>query len=223
MTDTPLRLFNSLTRQLEDFTPLTGNEARVYTCGPTVYNYQHIGNMRAYIFADTLGRALSFKGYDLRHVVNITDVGHLTSDADAGDDKMEKAASAAGKSAWDIAKFYTDAYWRDIERLNIRQPMKWSIASDYVTAMIEYAKGIEKKGYCYPLKSGLYFDTSKVPDYGMLAGKSNADQAADQAASRCERSSTKAKSSIRSSTWKGLMSTVPLTLVMKSVAFPFPR
>ncbi len=169
MTDTPpLRLFNSLTRQIEDFTPVHAGEARVYTCGPTVYNFQHIGNMRAYVFADTLGRALSFKGYKLTHIINITDVGHLTSDADAGDDKMEKAASAAGKSAWDIAKFYTDAYWRDIERLNIRQPAQWSIATDYVPAMITFAKGIADK-HCYELESGLYFDTATVPDYGRLA------------------------------------------------------
>ena len=165
---TPLRLFNSLTRQLEEFNPVHEGEARVYTCGPTVYNYQHIGNMRAYIFADTLGRALSYKGYKLKHVINITDVGHLTSDADAGDDKMEKAASAAGKSAWDIAKFYTDAYWEDIKRLNIRQPHKWSIATDYVPAMIDFAKGIADK-HCYELESGLYFDTSTVADYGRLA------------------------------------------------------
>ena len=177
MSDTPLRLFNSMTRQLEEFRPVHPGtegdpndrpEARVYTCGPTVYNYQHIGNMRAYIFADTLGRVLSYKGYDLRHVINITDVGHLTSDADAGDDKMERAASAAGKSAWDIAKFYTDAYWRDIERLNIRQPAHWSIATNFVERMIAYAKGIADK-HCYQLDSGLYFDTSTVPDYGRLA------------------------------------------------------
>ncbi len=101
----PLKLFNSLTRELEAFSPVHEGEARVYTCGPTVYNYQHIGNMRAYVFADTLGRILSFKGYRLRHIINITDVGHLTSDADAGDDKMEKAASEIGRSAWDIAAF----------------------------------------------------------------------------------------------------------------------
>jgi cysteinyl-tRNA synthetase len=164
----PLRLFNSLTRQIEDFTPIHRSEARVYTCGPTVYNYQHIGNMRAYVFADTLGRVLSFKGYALRHVINITDVGHLTSDADAGDDKMEKAASAAGKSAWDIAKYYTDAYWQDINRLNIRQPARWSIATDFVPAMIDFAKRIADK-HCYELESGLYFDTTTVPDYGRLA------------------------------------------------------
>jgi cysteinyl-tRNA synthetase len=168
MSSTPLRLFNSLTRELEEFKPLTGNEARVYTCGPTVYNYQHIGNMRAYVFADTLGRALKFKGYDLKHVINITDVGHLTSDADAGDDKMEKAAVAAGKSAWEIAAFYRDAYWEDIKRLNIREPFKWSIATDYVPAMIEFAKGIAET-HCYELEGGLYFDTASVPDYGRLA------------------------------------------------------
>lgn len=169
----PLTLFNSLTRCAEPFVPVHPGEARVYTCGPTVYNFQHIGNMRAYIFADTLGRVLSWKGYKLTHIINITDVGHLTSDADAGDDKMEKAASAAGKSAWDIAKFYTDAYWRDIDRLNIRQPAKWSIATEHVEAMIDFAKGIADK-HCYELESGLYFDTSTVPDYGSLA-RANTD------------------------------------------------
>lgn len=175
MTDAaPLKLFNSLTRQLEEFQPVHPGEARVYTCGPTVYNFQHIGNMRAYVFADTLGRALSFKGYALKHVINITDVGHLTSDADAGDDKMEKAASAAGKSAWDIAKFYTDAYWADIERLNIRQPFQWSIATDYVPRMIEFATSIAD-AHCYELDSGLYFDTSTVADYGRLARAATED------------------------------------------------
>lgn len=168
MTETPLILFNSLTREREQFRPINDGEARVYTCGPTVYNYQHIGNMRAYVFADTLGRVLSWKGYKLTHIINITDVGHLTSDADAGDDKMEKAASESGKSAWDIAKYYTDAYWRDIERLNIRQPAKWSIATEHVEQMIDFAKSIADK-HCYELDSGLYFDTSTVPDYGRLA------------------------------------------------------
>jgi cysteinyl-tRNA synthetase len=163
----PLRLFNSLTRSLETFEPVHPGEARVYTCGPTVYNDQHVGNMRAYVFADTLGRVLSFKGYALRHVINITDVGHLTSDADEGADKMETAAAKAGKSAWEIAKFYADAYWRDIDRLNIRQPATWSIATEYVPAMIEFAKSIEAN--CYQLPSGLYFDTTTVPEYGRLA------------------------------------------------------
>ena len=175
MTDAmPLKLFNSLTRQLEAFQPVHPGEARVYTCGPTVYNFQHIGNMRAYIFADTLGRALSFKGYQLRHVINITDVGHLTSDADAGDDKMEKAAAQQGRTAWDIAKFYADAYWADIERLNIRQPYQWSIATDYVPRMIDFAKSIADQ-HCYELPSGLYFDTSTVADYGRLARTTTED------------------------------------------------
>jgi cysteinyl-tRNA synthetase len=168
MTDpTPLKLFNSLTRSLEDFEPLDGKTAKVYTCGPTVYNYQHIGNMRAYVFADTLGRALRFKGYDVKHVINITDVGHLTSDADAGDDKMEKAASAAGKSAWDIAAFYQTDFEADLARLNIRG-MQHPKATDYVAAMIEWAKSIETQ-HCYVLDGGLYFDVSTVPDYGSLA------------------------------------------------------
>jgi cysteinyl-tRNA synthetase len=165
MTD--LRLFNSMTRQLEPFKPIVDGEARVYTCGPTVYNYQHIGNMRAYVFADTLGRVLSYKGYDLKHVINITDVGHLTSDADAGDDKMEKAAAAQGKTAWDIAAFYQADFEADLARLNIRKPQH-PRATEYVEAMIDWAKSIEAK-HCYELDSGLYFDTSTVPDYGRLA------------------------------------------------------
>ena len=167
MTHTPLRLFNSLTRELEDFAPVTPGKARVYTCGPTVYNYQHIGNMRAYIFADTLGRALRFKGFEVQHVVNITDVGHLTSDADAGDDKMEKAASATGKTAWDIAEFYQADFENDLARLNIIKPAHPK-ATDYVEAMIDWAKSIEAK-HCYRLEGGLYFDTASVPNYGALA------------------------------------------------------
>jgi cysteinyl-tRNA synthetase len=164
----PLRLFNSLTRQLEPFEPVHEGEARVYTCGPTVYNYPHIGNMRAYVFADTLGRVLTYKGYKLTHVINITDVGHLTDDADAGEDKMEKMAAEKAQSIWDIAKHYTEAYWADVKALNIRQPAHWSIATDYVPAMIDYAKGIADK-HCYELESGLYFDTATVANYGALA------------------------------------------------------
>ena len=180
MTDAPalpLKLFNSLTRSLEEFVPVHPGvpgdpaqppEARVYSCGPTVYNYPHIGNMRAYVFADTLGRTLSYKGYKLTHVINITDVGHLTDDADAGEDKLEKAASQSALSIWDIARHYTEAYWDDIKALNIRQPAHWSIATDYVPQMIDFAKAIADK-HCYELDSGLYFDTGTVADYGRLA------------------------------------------------------
>jgi cysteinyl-tRNA synthetase len=170
MTDqsAPLTLFNSLTRALEPFVPVHPGEARVYSCGPTVYNYPHIGNMRAYVFADVLGRTLSWKGYKLTHVINITDVGHLTDDADAGEDKLEKAAKANAQSIWDIARHYTQAYWADIDALGIRQPAHWSIATDYVPAMIEFARSIADK-HCYELPGGLYFDVSTVADYGKLA------------------------------------------------------
>src|SRR6188508_238460 len=164
----PLRLFNSLTRELETFHPVHPGEARVYSCGPTVYNYPHIGNMRAYVFADLLGRTLSWKGYKLTHVINITDVGHLTDDADAGEDKLEKAAAERAQSIWDIARHYTEAYWADIRALGIRQPAHWSIATDYVPAMIEFAESIAGK-HCYELDGGLYFDVSTVADYGRLA------------------------------------------------------
>jgi len=164
----PLVLYNSLTRAAEPFQPVHAGEARVYTCGPTVYNYPHIGNMRAYVFADVLGRTLSFKGYRLTHVINITDVGHLTDDADAGEDKMEKMARAEARSIWDIAEHYKQAYWADIRALNIRQPAKWTVATDYVPQMIEFARGIAEK-HCYELDSGLYFDVSTVADYGRLA------------------------------------------------------
>ena len=164
MTDTPpLQLFNSLTRQLETFQPVHPGEARVYTCGPTVYNYPHIGNMRAYVFADVLGRTLSWKGYKLTHIINITDVGHLTDDADAGEDKMEKMAAEKAQSIWDIAQHYTQAYWADVKALNIRQPAKWSIATDYIDEMIDFAKSIADK-HCYELDSGLYFDVSTIED-----------------------------------------------------------
>ncbi len=163
-----LKLFNSLTRQIEPFVPVHAGEARVYTCGPTVYNYPHIGNMRAYVFADVLGRTLSWKGYKLTHVINITDVGHLTDDADAGEDKLEKAAAERAQSIWDIARHYTEAFWADVKALNIRQPAHWSVATDYIEEMLEFAKSIADK-HCYELEGGLYFDVSTVDDYGRLA------------------------------------------------------
>lgn len=180
----PLKLFNSLTRQLEEFQPVHPGEARVYTCGPTVYNYPHIGNMRAYVFADVLGRTLSWKGYKLTHVINITDVGHLTDDADAGEDKMEKMAAEKAQSIWDIAEHYKQAYWADVKALNIRQPAKWTVATDYVPQMIEFAKGIADK-HCYELESGLYFDVSTVADYGRLA-RANTDEGANGLGARIE-------------------------------------
>ncbi|MBU3076353.1 cysteine--tRNA ligase [Sphingomonas quercus] len=164
----PLTLFNSLTRSLEVFTPIDPKMVRLYSCGPTVYNFAHLGNLRAYVFTDTLRRVLNWKGYAVTHVINITDVGHLTSDADAGEDKMERAASAAGKTIWDIAAFFTAAFKADLKALNIREPTIWSTATDHVQDMIAFTQAIEK--HTYPLESGLYFDTTSVPDYGRLAG-----------------------------------------------------
>jgi len=174
-----LQLFNSLTRTLEPFEPVHPGEARVYTCGPTVYNYPHIGNMRAYVFADILGRTLSHRGLKLTHIINITDVGHLTDDADEGEDKMEKMAAEKAQSIWDIAKHYTEAYWADVKALNIRQPAKWSVATDYIDEMIEFAKGIADK-HCYECATGLYFDVSTVEDYGRLARALTEEDAEEQ-------------------------------------------
>ena len=165
----PLRLFNSLTRTIEPFTPIEERHARVYSCGPTVYNYAHIGNLRAYVFTDTLRRALLWKGLAVTHIINITDVGHLTSDADAGDDKMEAAARASAQSIWDIAAHYTQAFKSNIADLNILAPSEWTVATDYVPQMIAFAEKIAP-AHCYELDSGLYFDSMSVPDYGALAG-----------------------------------------------------
>ncbi len=165
-----LTLYNSITRSLERFEPLdTEKGVRVYSCGPTVYSDPHLGNLRAYVFTDTLSRVLSWKGYPLTHVINITDVGHLTSDADAGDDKMEAAAKKRGQSAWDIARHYADVFRRNLADLNIRTPTHMPLATDYVPKMIAFAEAIAAK-HCYELDSGLYFDSSTVPDYGRLAG-----------------------------------------------------
>ncbi|MGI4730865.1 MAG: cysteine--tRNA ligase [Janthinobacterium lividum] len=169
----PLVLFNSLSRQPEAFRPIDLADVRVYTCGPTVYNDQHVGNMRAFLFADTLVRTLRARAAGegwgrVRHVVNITDVGHLTSDADAGDDKMERAAAAQGRSIWDIAAYYTAGFKRDVARLGIVEPTVWAVATDHIAEMIDFAGAIAP-AHCYALAGGLYFDTATVPDYGRLA------------------------------------------------------
>jgi len=174
MTRIPLTLYNSLTRQLETFQPIDPTDVGLYTCGPTVYNYQHIGNMRAFLFADTLGRVLRWKGWPTTHIINITDVGHLTSDADVGDDKMEKAAAAQGRSIWEIAAYYTDVFKRDVALLNIVPPARWAVATDHIAEMIAFAEQIAPK-HCYMLDSGLYFDVATVPDYGRLARAGNDD------------------------------------------------
>jgi cysteinyl-tRNA synthetase len=163
-----LRLFNSLGRRMEDFTP-AARVIGMYSCGPTVYAFPHLGNMRPYVFADTLRRAFRWKGLPVRHVVNITDVGHAVADTDTGEDKLEVAAARERRSVLDIAAFYTDAFFVDIAALNILAADEYPRASAYVEQMIEFAVQLEKDGFTYRLPSGLYFDTAKDPGYGELA------------------------------------------------------
>ncbi len=168
VTGHQLRLYNSLGRLTEDFTP-SADVVGLYSCGPTVYAYQHLGNMRPYVFADTLRRALRWKGIAVRHVVNITDVGHAVADSDTGEDKLEVAAARERRSVEEIAEFYTQDWLAALAALNVQPADVYPRASAYVDQMIEFAKVLEDKGYTYELPSGLYFDTSKSPGYGQLA------------------------------------------------------
>ncbi len=164
-----LRLFDTYTRSLRDFEPLHAPQVGMYTCGPTVYDYAHIGNLRTYIFEDILRRVLAFNGYQVNHVMNITDVGHLTSDADTGEDRMEKGSKRTGMTAWEIAALYTQEFKDDMARLNIQEPHVWCKATDHIAEQIEVIQCIEAHGYTYRTSDGIYFDTSKLDDYGYLA------------------------------------------------------
>ena len=161
--------YNTRTREKEPLAPLDGKRIRLYTCGPTVYHYAHIGNLRTYIFEDILKRAIVADGLPVLHVMNITDVGHLTSDADEGEDKMEKGAKREGKTVWDIARFYTDAFQADIARLNILEPDVWCKATDHIPEQIAQIQRLEKNGHTYTIEDGVYFDTSTFPDYAAFA------------------------------------------------------
>lgn len=165
----PIRLFNTLGRELQEFQPLDPGKVGFYGCGPTVYNYAHIGNLRMYVFEDTLARTLRYLGYEVRHVMNITDVGHLTGDDDSGDDKMVKSARERGQSVLDIARFYTDAFFRDTGLLNIRRPDVVCRATEHIGDMIDLIRRIEARGFTYFSGGNLYFDVSKFPSYGRLA------------------------------------------------------
>ncbi|MDD3101793.1 MAG: cysteine--tRNA ligase [Patescibacteria group bacterium] len=165
-----LKLYNTLTRQKEEFKPIKPGFAGIYSCGPTVYWYQHIGCLRAYIFADVLKKTLIYNNYQIKHVINVTDVGHLTSDADTGEDKMEKAAAKEGKKAEDIANYYWQILKDDFKKLNISEPDIWCKATEHIKEQIELIKKLEEKGYTYKTSDGIYFDTSKLKDYGKLAG-----------------------------------------------------
>ena len=164
-----IELYDTYTRSLREFVPLKPGKVGMYACGPTVYDYAHIGNLRTYIFEDVLRRTLELAGFEVNHVVNITDVGHLTSDADTGEDKMEKGAKRTGKSAWEIAEVYTQAFMSDLRHLNILEPSIWCRATDHIGEQIHDIQTIEQAGYTYTTSDGVYFDTSKLKQYGHLA------------------------------------------------------
>jgi len=171
----PLALFNTLGRETQEFVPIQEGQVGLYTCGPTVYQYAHIGNLRTYIFEDLLVRTLRFFGFKVKHVMNITDVGHLTDDADQGEDKMLKGAREQRKSVWEIAEFYTQAFFRDFEALNITKPDIACRATDHIQDMIDLIVRIEKAGFTYQAGGNIYFDVGKTANFGKLTGQVRED------------------------------------------------
>lgn len=166
-----INLYNTMGRKLEEFKPINEKEVGLYTCGPTVYNYAHIGNLRTFIFEDILKRVLLHSNYKVKHVMNITDVGHLTDDGDAGDDKMTKKAKESGKSVWEIASFYTDAFINDSNDLNLIKPTVLCKATDHIKEMINLIKRLEAGGHTYISGGNVYFSIDTFPDYGKLANQ----------------------------------------------------
>lgn len=164
-----MQLYNSASHRKETFTPQNVNQVTMYCCGPTVYNFAHIGNLRTYIFEDLLARTIRLQ-YPLKHVMNVTDVGHLVSDADDGEDKMELGAAREGKTAWEIAKFYEAKFWQDYDALHCTRPTVISRATAHIPEMIALVKTLEEKGYTYRTSDGIYYDTSKFPRYDVLVG-----------------------------------------------------
>ena len=164
-----LQLYNTLTRKKQTFKPIKNGEVGFYSCGPTVYWYQHIGNLRTYIFNDTLKRVLQYNGFKVKHIMNVTDVGHLTSDQDTGEDKMEKAAKKEHKTAKEISEYYLKVFQEDLKKLNILFPDKWPKATEHIKEQIELITKLEKKGYTYKTSDGVYFNSKKFKSYGKLA------------------------------------------------------
>ena len=167
-----MKLYNTMSRRIEEFVPIKENRVSMYCCGPTVYNYAHIGNLRTFIFEDILKRTFLFDGYEVKHVMNITDVGHLTGDGDDGEDKLGKRSRETGESVWDIAAFYTKAFFKDEEDLNIIRPDIVCKATDHIQDMINLIKVLEEKGHTYTSGGNVYFSIDTIPDYGKLAGQS---------------------------------------------------
>jgi len=178
-----LALHNTLTKKTEDFTPANNNAVSLYTCGPTVYNYLHVGNWAAYIYWDTLVRALAANGYEVNRVMNITDVGHLVSDADEGEDKLEKGARREGKTAWEIAELYTEDFMTGMEKLGLILPTHIARATDFIPQQLDLVRILKEKGFTYQIEDGIYFDTSLFPSYATFAGL---DLEAQKAGARIE-------------------------------------
>ncbi len=178
-----MKIFNTLTRQKEEFIPISEKAVTMYSCGPTVYNFAHIGNLRTYIFMDIIRRALKYNSYKVKGVLNITDVGHLLSDADEGEDKMQKAAKEQQKSPYEIADFYTKVFMADIQKLNIGKPEIIAKATDHIKEMLDFVIALYDLGFAYETSDGIYFDISKFPQYGKLSGINLEEQ---QAGARVE-------------------------------------
>lgn len=170
-----MKLYNTLSKTVEEFSTYEKGIVKMYTCGPTVYHFAHIGNLRTYVFEDILQKSLEYLGYDVKRVMNITDVGHMTSDGDTGEDKMQKGALREHKTVYEIAAFYTDAFMSDIEKLNIKRPAIIEKASDHIDTYIEMIKTLLEKGYAYQAGGNIYFDVSKFPNYYELSGKNQED------------------------------------------------
>lgn len=166
-----LKLYNTLTKKVEEFKPLNPDLVTIYACGPTVYSYAHIGNFRTYVMTDLLVRTLKYLGYKTKFVMNITDVGHLVSDSDTGEDKLEKEAKKERKTAWEVAKYYTDIFLADSEKLNLLEPDERPKPTEHVAEQIEMVQSLIDKGYAYKISDGIYFDTSKSVNYGQLTGQ----------------------------------------------------
>jgi len=173
-----MRIYNTLTRKIETFSPIKPPHVGLYTCGPTVYGTAHIGNLRTYVFEDILRRTLEFKGWEVKHVMNITDVGHLTGDGDMGSDKIEESAKRERKSAVEIANFHTREFFDDLARLNIQSPTVVLKATETIDLQIRLIQRLEAKGFTYRTSDGIYFETSKFPAYGKLSGQRSGDKKA---------------------------------------------
>ncbi len=165
-------VYNTMSRKKEKFVPVNEGKVGIYTCGPTVYNYAHIGNLRTYIFEDILKKAFEYGHYKVKHIMNITDVGHLQSDADTGEDKMQIGAERENKTVWEIAKFYENAFFKDCQKLNIRKPDIVCKATDHIQDMIDIIKTLEEKGYTYTSNGNVYYEIDKFKDYNKLANLS---------------------------------------------------